>query len=148
MADNDDATWLLGDASPEPSGSSDAAPTNDLERARARRQASGGVLGEQELPLGDDAISLVRGEEAVGAEQPVEAFLDTAPEPVEEPEPDSTQAGDAAAELDAAEQGQTESSEDPSGEERDQPTRRKPAKKRGRASVPSWDEIMFGSGQD
>ncbi len=148
VADNDDATWLLGDASPEPSGSSDAAPTNDLERARARRQASGGVLGEQELPLGDDAISLVRGEEAVGAEQPVEAFLDTAPEPVEEPEPDSTQAGDAAAELAAAEQGQTESSEDPSGEERDQPTRRKPAKKRGRASVPSWDEIMFGSGQD
>jgi hypothetical protein len=151
VADNDEALWLLGEASPEPSGSSDAAPTNDLERARARRQASGGVAGEQELPLGDDAISLVRGEDAVGAEQPVEAFLDTAPEPAEQPaqpEPDSTTAGDAAAELDAAEQGQTDSSEDPSGEERDEPARRKPAKKRGRASVPSWDEIMFGSGQD
>ena len=121
------------------------AASNDLERARARRQGTGVV--EPELPLGDDAISMVRGEASIGAEQPVEAFLDDLPPaPVDEPEAD----GDVVAELDAAEQGETDSTEDPSGDETSEPTRRKPAKKRGRASVPSWDEIMFGgpSGTD
>ena len=30
----------------------------------------------------------------------------------------------------------------------DEPPAPKPAKKRGRASVPSWDEIMFGGGKN
>ena len=47
------------------------------------------------------------------------------------------------AELDAAEQGESESADSPKTEE----PRAKPAKKRGRASVPSWDEIMFGGGK-
>ncbi len=146
VADNDDATWLLGDGAADAPAA--ATPSNDLERARARRQATG---GEQELPLGDDAISMIRDEASLGAEQPVEAFLDDLPA---QPEPsDSTDAvedGDVVAELDAAEQGETDSSEDPSGDETSEPARRKPAKKRGRASVPSWDEIMFGgsSGSD
>ncbi len=142
VADNEDATWLLGDGA---AAASAPAASNDLERARARRQGTGVV--EPELPLGDDAISMVRGEASIGAEQPVEAFLDDLPPaPVDEPEAD----GDVVAELDAAEQGETDSTEDPSGDETSEPTRRKPAKKRGRASVPSWDEIMFGgpSGTD
>ena len=146
VADNDDATWLLGDGAAEAPAA--ATPSNDLERARARRQATGGA--EQELPLGDDAISMVRGEASIGAEQPVEAFLDDLPA---QPEPrvaaDAAEDGDVVAELDAAEQGETDSAEDPSGDETSElpePARRKPAKKRGRASVPSWDEIMVGGG--
>ncbi|HEX6150827.1 septation protein SepH [Nocardioides sp.] len=152
VADNDDAIWLLGDAAPDSSADSPT-PANDLERARARRHAYG-TAGEPELPLGDDAISLVRGDDAIGAEQPVEAYLDVAParsEPSDDDrQDDAVEDGDVVAELDAAEQGETDSSEDPSGEEPTEPTRRKPAKKRGRASVPSWDEIMFGgsSGSD
>jgi hypothetical protein len=145
VADNEDATWLLGDGAAAVAATAPPAPSNDLERARARRQATG--VGEPELPLGDDAISLVRGEESIGTEQGVEAFLDDVPPAaVEEPEPD----GDVVAELDSAEQSETDSTEDPSGDETAEPPRRKPAKKRGRASVPSWDEIMFGgpSGTD
>ena len=141
VADNEDATWLLGDGAAE----APAAPTpsNDLERARARRQATGGA--EQELPLGDDAISMVRGEASLGAEQDVEAFLDELPAQPE-PRAGAVEDGDVVAELDEAEQSETDSSEDPSGDETPEPARRKPAKKRGRASVPSWDEIMFGGG--
>jgi hypothetical protein len=143
VADNEDATWLLGDGAA--AAVTAPAPSNDLERARARRQATG--VGEAELPLGDDTISMVRGEETIGAEQGMEAFLDDVP-PRDEPEPEAD--GDVVAELDAAEQSETDSAEDPSGEETSEPSRRKPTKKRGRASVPSWDEIMFGgpSGTD
>ena len=142
VADNEDATWLLGDGATAVAA---PAPSNDLERARARRHATG--VGEPELPLGDDAISLVRGEASIGSEQGVEAFLDDVP-PAQIDEPGAD--GDVVAELDAAEQDETDSTEDPSGEESSEPPRRKPAKKRGRASVPSWDEIMFGgpSGTD
>jgi hypothetical protein len=142
VADNEDATWLLGDGAAVAVAA--PAPSNDLERARARRQATG--VGEAELPLGDDAISMVQGEETIGAEQGMEAFLDDLPPARDEPEAD----GDVVAELDAAEQSETDSTEDPSSEEASEPARRKPAKKRGRASVPSWDEIMFGgpSGTD
>ncbi|MGH3347511.1 MAG: septation protein SepH [Nocardioides sp.] len=144
VSDNDDATWLLGDGVADAPTAATAG--NDLERARARRQATG-AGGEQQLPLGDDAISMVRGDEAIGAEQPMEAYLDEAPS-APEPEPaEGAEDGDVVAELDAAEQGETDSSEDPSGEEAAEPVRRKPAKKRGRASVPSWDEIMFGGGK-
>lgn len=125
VADNDDAAWLLGEGG---TAAAAPAPDDDIARARARRLAVAG--SDDELPLGDDAISLVRDESgSLGAEQPVEAFLD-----------DETAADDdAVAELDEAEQAGTDSAEEPA-----EPARRKPAKKRGRASVPSWDEIMFG----
>lgn len=136
VADNDDATWLVGDAG---GGATPAAVAgNDLDRARARRRSTG-PGEEEELPLGDDALSLV-------AEQPVEAYLDddrpTAETPAvtdtdEAQDPEDTE--DTVAQLDEAEQAETDSADDPA-----EPVRRKPAKKRGRASVPSWDEIMFG----
>ena len=139
VVDNEDATWLVGDtvapatATPEPVG-------DDISRARARRAAS---AGEEQLPLGDDAISLVTdGPDSLGSEQPVEAFLD-----------DEPASGDALSELEDAEQASTESAEQPveavdttdTHEPADEPAP-KPAKKRGRSSVPSWDEIMFGGG--
>lgn len=133
VVDNDDATWLVGDAA-APAGGAERPAGDDIARARARRSAA---TGEEQLPLGDDAISMVRDEQtsaSPGAEQPVEAHLEDEPVGADEP------AADVVAELDSAEQGETESSESP---KTDEPTA-KPPKKRGRASVPSWDEIMFG----
>ena len=79
VADNDDAGWLLGDLR-EPAAA--PRPGDDLTRARARRLSA---VSDSELPLGDDAISMVTDETAtVGTEQPVEAYLDDQP-PVESP---------------------------------------------------------------
>ena len=93
---------------------------------------------------GDDAIEMVTGEESpaspeettmelsdpgLGAEQPVEAYLD---EDRDGQDDRSEQTG--------------ETRPDPAAEAPAAP-RPKPARKRGRASVPSWDEIMFGGGK-
>ena len=151
VADNDDAGWLLGELRDTPGAAPTSRSSDDLTRARARRLSA---VSDSELPLGDDAISMVNAESAsVGAEQPVEAYLDdvppTAPETTEAPAVDDDAEpppGDAVDDVDDAEQDATDSEEDPAPE----PARKKPAKKRGRASVPSWDEIMFGgsSGSD
>ena len=124
--DNEDARWLVGIATPV----TDAppAPADDLQAARERRLGSVDAYDDAELPLGDslgdDAIDLV-------TDQPVEAFLDTEP-------PTDEQVVAQQAEL-------REEAADAAAEE-PEPEPRKPAKKRGRASVPSWDEIMFGGG--
>jgi hypothetical protein len=130
--DDEDARWLVGDASPVASG--EPAP-DDLAAARQRRLSA---VGEDQ-PLGDDAIELVADEDSatettmeltdasLGAEQPVEAYLDDA-------------TGDSHDAEEGAEPGQ------PVAEAPAEP-RTKPARKRGRASVPSWDEIMFGGGK-
>jgi hypothetical protein len=117
--DNEDARWLVGIAAPV--ADAPPAPADDLQAARERRLGSVDAY-DQELPLGDDAIDLV-------TDQPVEAFLDTEP-------PTDEQVVAQQAEL-------REEATDAAAEE---PEPRKPAKKRGRASVPSWDEIMFGGG--
>ncbi|MBZ5741369.1 septation protein SepH [Nocardioides mangrovi] len=136
--DNEDARWLVGEAvaAPEP-------PQDDLRHARERRLSA--VIPDDELPLGgeiggevgdelgDDAIDLV-------SEQPVEAFLDA--EPPTEPEV-------VAEEAELREEAADAAAEDPEPEaEHEQPTRRPVKKTRGRASVPSWDEIMFGGGDN
>ena len=124
--DNDEARWLVGEAvAPAP------VQRDDLRQARERRLTT---VHDDELPLGDelgaDAIDLV-------SDQPVEAFLDeeppTEPEVVEHEAEVREEAAEAAAE------------DDLHGE---QPTRRPVKKTRGRASVPSWDEIMFGGGDN
>jgi hypothetical protein len=134
--EDEDARWLLGEqvATSRP-------PRDDLKQARGRRLSA---VPHEELPLGstatgpstlgDDAIEMVSEESgSLGAEQPVEAYLDderptretpAVQEPPAEPEP----------------------APEPAAEE-EQPARR-PAKRKGRASVPSWDEIMFGGGKN
>lgn len=128
--DNDDARWLVGEAvAPAP------VQRDDLRQARERRLTT---VQDDELPLGDelgaDAIDLV-------SEQPVEAFLDeeppTEPEVVEHEAEVREEAEEAAAEDDLHRD-----------DEQEQPTRRPVKKTRGRASVPSWDEIMFGGGDN
>jgi hypothetical protein len=131
VADNDDATWLVGDA-PEAAATAAAPVSDDIARARARRAAASEPREDETLPLGDDAISMV------SAEQPVEAYLDDlgATEAPADPDP--------ATDEPAAEESSEEATE-PAARD-DEPPVRKPARKRGRASVPSWDEIMFGGG--
>lgn len=139
LLDNDDARWLVGEAVAAP-----APPRDDLQSARTRRLSA---VPADELPLGDDVLELLRegepaepaADDALGAEAPVEAFLD------DSPTSDDPQLREEAAEAAASEEPEApaEPTPDPAA---DEPPARKPAKKRGRASVPSWDEIMFGGG--
>jgi len=133
--DNDDARWLIGEEIVDPAAA--AAPVaDDLQAARERRLSA--VVEPDQLPLGDslgdslgdDAIDLV-------SEQPVEAFLD--PEP-----PTDEQVVEHDAEV------REEAAEAAAAEPEPEPAPAPKPKKRGRASVPSWDEIMFGgpSGTD
>jgi hypothetical protein len=137
VADDDDAHWLLGEVPDEVEEQAEA-PRDDLSYARRRRLSA---VPPEDLPLGEDAIELVaedpdaetaraRQEEssALGAEAPVEAYLDV--------------------DVDARATGQAAGSdEEADDDEHHEPPARKPVKKtRGRASVPSWDEIMFGPG--
>ena len=143
--EDDDARWLVGEAVPDAAALLDAAP--DAPAGRVRRLSS--VPGEDVEPglgveLGDDAIELV-------SDGPV--TLDPDADPGTEPvgEPAVPAAGDPSPApgtgAPAHDDGQLEL---PTGDEdedepvAEQPARRTVSKKRGRASVPSWDEIMFG----
>ena len=135
-ADNEDARWLLGDAVPAA-----PAPRDDLSHARQRRLTA---VPEDELPLGVDAIELVSDD------QPIEAFLTDYP-PADETE-QLERAADAAALDEPAEEPDVEPVPEPEPvvepvAEEEPPARRPVKKSRGRASVPSWDEIMFGGGK-
>lgn len=137
VIDNDDAGWLVGDGPQAETAAAANAPAtgeggNDLARARARRAAAAGSA-EDQLPLGDDAISMV-SETGEVVDQPAEPG-DSA-EPTPEPEP-VAEDDDAVVDPPAPEE---------AGPAAEEPPARKPSRKRGRASVPSWDEIMFGSG--
>ncbi|WP_245750176.1 septation protein SepH [Nocardioides terrae] len=135
--DNDDARWLVGDlVVPEPEPVRD-----DLAQVRERRLAP--------VPKATAVI-----DDVLPIDEPLEAFLPEAPtttgaetpvaEPVIEPtveaEPERRPERRPEQEAPAA-----EASPEPAPAP-EQPARRTPAKKRGRASVPSWDEIMFGGG--
>ncbi|GAA5149905.1 septation protein SepH [Nocardioides marinquilinus] len=144
VLDDDDARWLVGEAVASPGPSRD-----DLRSVRERRLAA---VPPDELPLGDDAIEMVSAEpdgadgaeEADGHEEAVEAFLD------DSPASDDVALRDEAADAAAAEpepqldlQTASEADAEPPAPEPEEPPRRK---KKGRSSVPSWDEIMFGPG--
>ncbi len=140
VADDDDAHWLLGEVDDAPETEGAEAP-DDLSSARRRRLSA---VPPEELPLGEDAIELVSEDPepaahpgvsaTLGAEAPVEAYLDA----------DDTATTPVVPESDGAESADEDDADDPHA---DEPPSRKPVKKtRGRASVPSWDEIMFGGG--
>ena len=148
--DDDDARWLVGDATP---ASTEPAASDDLAAARQRRltavddDAPDGDTPPGDVSLGDDAIEMVADESPtettmeiagapLGSEQPVEAYLDD----------DAADDSGAATAEDSGDDAPREPAADPAGEATPEP--RRPAKKRGRASVPSWDEIMFGGGKN
>ncbi len=141
VVDNDDATWLVGDAA-SPAAARGRAGRRRRHRPRPGPPDGGHRRGAAPARRRRDLVGARRARlRGLGAEQPVEAYLDDEAAPAAEP--DEAPADDVVAELDAAEQGESESAESPKTEE--PPAR--PAKKRGRASVPSWDEIMFGGGK-
>jgi hypothetical protein len=146
VLDNDDAHWLVGDvadpvappASAHPPSAQPGAPEPE---AGVRRLSA---VPEEQLALGDDILGIIDevgpARDDLPADQPLEAFLDEQSLDGELGRQESElieEAADAAA-LD----------DDPLPEdhERDdeEPPRRAVKKTRGRASVPSWDEIMFG----
>jgi len=152
VADDEDAHWLLGEV-PDATETPAASPHDDLSTARQRRLSA---VPPDELPLGEDAIELVSepapaerhpaddGTAALGAEQGVEAYLDG---------PLSTDDDDTATQSAVHDSDDDEPDEDAHESDDDtprhEPPSRKPVKKtRGRASVPSWDEIMFGGGAE
>ncbi|MDZ5661956.1 DUF3071 domain-containing protein [Nocardioides sp. zg-1308] len=149
--DDEDAHWLIGDIAP---AAPSQAAADDLAAARQRRLSAVGDdplagdagtddrAGASGDALGDDAIEMVTAESAnettieisdpsLGAEQSVEAYLD------------GTDQTDAAGSTSTEDDRPGREPEQPAADTRDEP-RAKPARKRGRASVPSWDEIMFG----
>lgn len=103
------------------------------ETASGRRLSA--VPDQDELPLGDDAIELVREHELTVPEPEPEPVAEepepAAPEPAREPEPEPV----------------AEEPEEPAAEAQPEEPPARPARKKGRASVPSWDEIMFGGGK-
>jgi len=175
VADDDDAHWLIGEVPDPPAEQASTTTRDDLSDARRRRLSA---VPADELPLGEDAIELVTEEPevahdrphetaALGAEAPVEAYLDPPGSPAEsrsEVDPADDSADDHGtddgthdgtrdmahdgADDEGDDEGEDEGEDDEAGGEdsrRHEPPSRKPVKKtRGRASVPSWDEIMFG----
>ena len=165
--EDDHARWLVGEQVTQPSAGpapSVAASRDDLQQARQRRLSS---VRPDELPLGEDAIEMVHDTEAapvdgtvdapddaettmdltevagLGGEQPIEAYVD---EPAEPGTSEKARSGQEQSGREPAAAGaDEETTEAPAAEE---PPTKKPARKgRGRASVPSWDEIMFGGGK-
>ena len=150
IAENDDARWLVGEAV-----ATAAAPAarDDLKKARQRRLTA---VPEDELPLGDDAIELAnRGADPdaatmdltetasrVRGERPSDdADISPPPEPLAD-EPHR----EAEPEQPVAEETPQPEPEEPAAQE--EPPAPPKRKSRGRASVPSWDEIMFGGKSD
>ncbi len=157
VADDEDAHWLIGEMSDPPAEQSETT-RDDLSDARRRRLSA---VPPDELPLGEDAIELVsedpepevahdRPDEtaALGAEAPVEAYLDS-PESPAEVQPEAEDTPDDGVDDTADDGVDDDSGDDSDDSRRHEPPSRKPVKKtRGRASVPSWDEIMFGGPND
>lgn len=157
-SEDEDARWLVGESVSRPAATAPVQASRDeLQQARARRLSA---VPPDELPLGEDAIELVTSEveggvedevspaettldlteAGLGTEQSVEAYLTD----------DTTETRDdaehEAPEVDPAAAVEEERKPDPAA---DEPPSRRPARKaRGRASVPSWDEIMFGGPSD
>lgn len=158
-SDDADARWLVGEGVDRQAGPRQDS-RDDLQQARARRL---NAVPADELPLGDDAIGLVTDpahvagagddlmddevspaettidltEAGLGTEQSLEAYLT---------DDRDEAAPDASASTEDSSPAEDEQDPDPAA---DEPPARRPARKaRGRASVPSWDEIMFGGPSD
>lgn len=133
LVDNDDARWLVGEELDEDPVADHGGHSSQPVPPRRRLSA----VPQEELPLGEDAIELVNDDRGIGAEQPLEAFLD------DHPGLDETAQREEAADAAALDADPDPTDEQPAVGE---PPRRPVKKTRGRASVPSWDEIMFGGG--
>ena len=139
-ADDDDARWLVGDGPAAADGEpGPAASTDDLSAVRRRRLAA---VPPDELPLGEDAIDLVTEEPDRARESPTP----WGPRPPWRPTSTTSPVG-RTSEIEPRTTNRSRTSDEAADDSRaDEPAGR-PAKRKGRASVPSWDEIMFGGGK-
>jgi len=155
LAENDEARVLVG----EQAAAAPAKPSS------GRRLSAVGPA-DQELPLGEDAIELVQDEPAEEPTEDLSATVRAVRSPEPEPHGDqltedlTTPRGDAdwmatqATERPSRQAPAAEPVAEAPSEEEPEPVEEEPAapkkaarKGRGRASVPSWDEIMFGGGR-
>ena len=134
--DNDDARWLVGEL-PEPAGPAEAVAAEP--EPAVRRLAA---VPEEQLTLGDDVLGIADSHSDLGADQPLEAFLD------DRPGLDETELREEAADAAALDDDGADEPAEPGPHDHEPPSRRPVKKTRGRASVPSWDEIMFGGPGD
>jgi hypothetical protein len=159
LAEDDEARWLVGEQTalkgPQP-------------RAGTGPRRLSAVGDEAELPLGEDAIEMVTEQPAQPTEQPGQQSGQQSGQHSGQPsgeQPSRAAAGQPTADADWI---ATQASERPApaapdvaedplaspvelGSEADEPEPEpaapRPARKGRRASVPSWDEIMFGGGK-
>jgi Protein of unknown function (DUF3071) len=157
MAEDDEARWLVGErgtsTAPVDTAPEATSPVETPAPAAPEPQAAG------QLPLGDDAIELVTGLRPAAeppatddwittqasertrpaparvAEEPPETLFDTPP-PDEQPDDPSPEVAEV---VEPEQAGDTPAA--------DAPAKPRKSSKSKRASVPSWDEIMFGSGK-
>jgi hypothetical protein len=133
VAENDEARLLTGELR-EPG-------TRAPSATQARRLTS--VPHQDELPLGDDALELVRDPTAETADPDWIAADGAAAVDVPLPgtqQPDALPSEELTAEvpLEEPEAGGEEAAAE------EAPTRSTRGRRKGRSSIPSWDEIMFG----
>jgi hypothetical protein len=144
--DNDDARWLVGDQLEE---QPPAPVRDDLEAARQRRlqpaepQVTQAPVDEPEPELEPEPLPAAESEPTVETplvDTPVEAYLFDDPTPAAPPAAPPAPAAQAA-------QAAPTAAEEEAAPEPEQPAAPRRTKRKGRASVPSWDEIMFGGGR-
>jgi hypothetical protein len=162
---DDEARWLVGERA--------AVSQQPVAHPADPRPRLSAVGADEELPLGEDAIGLVSDSDdptSYGAEETTVDLSATAravrerearPAPVPEPtaataDADwiSTQATERPVRVQPPVHEAPEPAAEPEAEapaepapQSEQPPRRAVKKNKGRASVPSWDEIMFGGGR-
>ena len=148
VADNQEARLLTGEATTAPAGGS----------ASGRRLSSvpSSSAADDELPLGDDAIELVRDRARAADRDDDEA---QSPDPALEDRGDADWIAATPAETATEEPlvdgappveeptAPAEVAETAPSTEANEDTRPVKPHKKGRSSVPSWDEIMFGGGK-
>jgi hypothetical protein len=154
VAENDDARILTGELrEPEAQGSATTGRST-----QSRRLSS--VPSQDELPLGDDAIELVRDRKAAAAEkesaevtaaEPGAVTADAdwiAHDPITEEQRDAGPGASPGTEpILEADDGSGDAG--PGADLSDEPVAETSQRKRkSRSSVPSWDEIMFGGGKN
>ena len=138
VADNQEARLLTGEATQAPEGAAPARRLSSVPSSSAR--------ADDQLPLGDDAIELVRDTMTPDDEaelDPVTADHADA-DWIAEPRQDGGPIDGAAPVDEPTAPAEAAEPEEPPAAEAAPPQK---AAKKGRSSVPSWDEIMFGGGK-
>ncbi|WP_067436451.1 septation protein SepH [Nocardioides jensenii] len=138
----DDAIELANEAS-----GPDATPTTDPSDAEASDADANRTDEESTVDLTETADRVRGAETAAPTGADDEPTLSPTPEPLADEPAATTRTGDRPAS--STDDGTTAGAEKTAAEEpaAEEPAPRKTPRRKGRASVPSWDEIMFGGGK-